>query len=103
MSRIDAYSFDEPLIDLRSDTDGVAALAAELVREVAPGHPLHGTAWRVIGRALPTDDILVQNGDRVAFVHLTWTGKQDRPPWPWTNFVGSGDELDAHVEGYDWD
>jgi hypothetical protein len=63
------------------------ALVAELLREVQPGHPLHGLQITAIGRRYGRDDVLflLQDGsDRVAEVHLTWVGERERPPWPHT-------------------
>ena len=91
------YLFREPLVDLREDPAQADVFAAELRREVAPGHPLAGRAWRVIARALPNDDIVIESGDAVAVVHLTWIQKQDRPPWPRTTFVTSVEEFGSYV------
>lgn len=96
--------FVEPLLDLREDVEAARGLATELRREVAPGHPLHGRSWRVIARALPNDDVVVECGEEVAVVHLTWIMKQDRPPWPMTTFVASAEALESYVESeYDWE
>lgn len=98
------YPFQEPLIDLREDAEQADGLAAELQREVPPGHVLDGKVWRVIARALPNDDIVVECGDEVAVVHLTWTQKQDRLPWPMTTFVASVEEFESYLDSaYDWE
>ena len=68
------------------------------------GHALHGRPWRVIAKALPNDDVIAECEDEVAVVHLTWTQKQERPPWPLTTFMASADEFESHVASeYDWE
>lgn len=63
---------------------------AELVREVAPGHLLHGeNSAQVLGRFEFSDDFLYLLPDgRVAQVHLTWTA-ETAPDWPWTTLYPS--------------
>ena len=91
MSWIDGHDFGEDFVDLRG-TDGAAradVLLDELRREVAPGHPLHGLACRVLAEALPQEEILVAAGEQVALVHLTWSAHHESPPWPSTELVES--------------
>lgn len=58
-------------------------LAAELRRELGPGHPLDGRSLRVIGRRDDCDDVLVALPDsHVAVVHLTWSGRRESLPFP---------------------
>jgi hypothetical protein len=58
----------------------------------------------VIAKALPNDDAIAECEDEVAVVHLTWTQKQERPPWPLTTFIASADEFESHVASeYDWE
>jgi hypothetical protein len=58
----------------------------------------------VIAKALPNDDVIAECEDDVAVVHLTWTQKQERPPWPLTTFMASADEFESHVASeYDWE
>jgi hypothetical protein len=68
-------------------------LAAELAREVGPGHPLHGRPAVAVGRRVDCDDVLFWLPDgpaALAVVHLTWTGKRERAPqWPWVVLYGS--------------
>lgn len=103
MTWLDTYEFREPLGDLRDDDSHAAVLATELLREVAPGHSLYGKAIQVVARAWPNDDVIVVCDGEVSVVHLTWIGKQDRPPWPEVTPVGSVEDLEAHVAGYDWE
>lgn len=62
-------------------------LEAELQSELSRGHRLFGLPVEVIGRSLDSDDVLVaihDGSDRVASVHLTWSGSKESPPWPIT-------------------
>lgn len=76
------------------DSPRAAAVAAELRREIAPGHQLHGialTPWLECGAC---DDVLVRLDDenartgqapyRVAVVHPTWSHRPEAPHWPAT-------------------
>jgi len=64
--------FSEPLRDLRGRQDEAEQLRAELLRELGPGHALHGLDPRVIARAIPQDDVVVETAaGGVALVHLT--------------------------------
>jgi hypothetical protein len=63
----------------------VASFEAELHRELSPGHPLYGLRLRAIGRRPDRDDALFAIDDgsgRVAQVHLTWLGAEERLPCP---------------------
>ncbi len=67
--------------------DHVAGLGRELRREVRRGHVLFGASARVIARRGDTDDLLfVIDGPprSYAVVHLTFTGRREPPPCPWT-------------------
>lgn len=98
----DEYDFRAPLRALKADQ--ADALATELNREIAPGHVLYNGTWRVLARALPNDDIVVECGDRVAVVHLTWSAKQEAPPWPIATFMPTAEDLEAFVASeYDWE
>jgi hypothetical protein len=62
---------------------------AELARELKSGHPLFNVSVKAIGRREDQDDVLFQierRGAEVAEVHLTWSGKQENPPWPMVTF-----------------
>lgn len=101
MSWADEYEFPEPLVDLRDNTESGEALMEELLRELAPGHELHGRPVSVIARALPNDDVVVEVEGEIALVQLTWTRrKSERPPLPVTRFLTSAAELEAHVAAY---
>lgn len=93
----DKYRFDEPMEDLRGSDAECAGLRTELLREVGPGHVLHGRDVAVIARALPDDDIVVVSGLDVLIVHLTWNQRTERAPWPQAEVVGSAEEFEARV------
>jgi hypothetical protein len=55
----------------------------ELLRELAPGHPLFGTGIGVVAHREGTDDILCRHHkdpDRLTVVHLTWRGGPEIDP-----------------------
>lgn len=63
----------------------VESFEAELRRELSPGHRLSGLPLRAIGRRPDRDDALfaIEDGSgRVAQVHLTWLGAEERLPCP---------------------
>ena len=95
---VDGYRFGDDFEDLRSEPDAAAPFAAELHREVKPGHPLHGIPCTVIARAYPQDDVIVQIESGAAVVHLTWAGDRETPPYPSTSFATSAAELDALLD-----
>jgi hypothetical protein len=57
------YQFSDPLRDLRGEAEEAEQLRAELLRELSPGHMLHGLDLRVIARALPQDEVVVETPD----------------------------------------
>lgn len=81
------------------------AVASELADEISPGHVLHGivlTPWLECGAC---DDVLVRLDDenartgrvpyRAAVVHVSWSRRAERPPWPRTLvFARALDALD---------
>lgn len=75
-----------------TDPDLAYALLEEMGRELATDHPLAGVPVVVLGQNNRNDDVLLELKDgsrRFAEVHLTWTGKKERPPWPITAFFDS--------------
>lgn len=91
--------FTELLCDLRGAVDEAATLNAELLREIGPGHVLHGVELHVIARATPQDDVIVQTTDgQVAMVHMTWSRRREAPPWPTTETVSSSEHLKNLIE-----
>lgn len=93
------YEFTDPLRDLRSEAEEAEQLRSELQRELSPGHVLHGLDPRVVARALPQDEVMVETSDgRVALVHMTWTRRPESAPWPTTKFLESAEHLDSVLE-----
>ena len=87
----DLESEDEWWRDVE-DSPRASVIAAELTREIAPGHGLHGiplTPWLECGAC---DDVLVRLDDenartgkaryQVAVVHPVWSLHAETPPWP---------------------
>jgi hypothetical protein len=75
-----------PLLDPWTAVADGDALEAELRREVAPGHALYGRGVRALARRTDCDEVLfaLVGSDECAVVHLTWTGKAERAPLPFT-------------------
>jgi hypothetical protein len=93
------YRFSEPLRDVRSEAQEADQLRRELLRELRAGHMLHGADLRVVARALPQDEVIVETSDgRVALVHMTWSGHPEAPPWPTTEFLTSAEHLEQTIE-----
>jgi hypothetical protein len=58
-------------------------LTSELLTEVSDGHPLFGLDTSVLNRCAACDEVLIRVGEGdFGMVHLTWSGKSERPPWP---------------------
>ena len=65
---------------------------AELKREVRDEHPLFGLDVEAIAKRDDSDDVLfkIVGSPRVAVVHLTWRGEQEKDPrWPYAVVFGS--------------
>jgi hypothetical protein len=93
------YRFSEPLRDLRSEAQEAEQLRNEVLRELSVGHMLHGADLRVVARALPQDEVIVETSDgRVALVHVTWSGHPETPPWPTTEVLASAEHLEQTIE-----
>ncbi|MFK8845185.1 hypothetical protein [Streptomyces sp. Ac-502] len=79
---------------------GLHGLERELHRELPPGHPLYGLRVRAVARCEACDDVLFAVIDRPfrwSVVHLTWSGRQEQPPWPRTTpLVHLNDLLTQH-------
>jgi hypothetical protein len=60
-------------------------LLRELQREVTEGHPLFAVSVQVLAHRPDTDDVLIALDDSsAAEVHLTWSRREENPPYPWT-------------------
>ncbi|WP_405874018.1 hypothetical protein OHB11_35835 [Streptomyces zaomyceticus] len=71
---------------------GMHDFERELRRELSPEHPLHGVKATAVARCEGCDDVLFGVRDRPrpwAVVHLTWTGREERAPWPMTTQLAS--------------
>ena len=68
-------------------------LAADLAREVGPGHPLFGRPAVAVGRRADRDDVLFwlpAGPTPLAVVHLTWGGRRERSTaWPAVEWYSS--------------
>lgn len=74
-----------------SDPGHRAKIEEELHREVGDGHALFGLAPTAIARREDQDDVLfLLDDERVAEVHLTWTGRSEaNAQWPCTTIYPS--------------
>jgi hypothetical protein len=72
------------------DPEHCRIFAEELASEMGVGHVLEGVSAIPIARADGSDDYLFQLEDgRVAWVHLTFANRPERPPWPGTQVFES--------------
>jgi hypothetical protein len=85
-------------VDLRGVPDGGKDSEKSYLRELVPGHPLYGLHLKVIARALPQDEVIVEADDAVALVHLTWAMGPERLPWPMFEWISSAEHLDHVIE-----
>lgn len=93
-------SWKEPWRELDSDEEK-NGLQNELNNELSDKHILWGLRPEVIGRRVDNDDILVLLSDnRVAIVHLTWSGAVDRlsDVFPGTIMYQTIDEFLSQME-----
>lgn len=68
-----------------NDAELARVFEEELAREMAADHPLAKLPLKAIGQHAGTADFLFSVDDgsgRLAIVHLTWTARTERPPWP---------------------
>lgn len=98
MSWTETHVFVDPMLDLRAEPDRARVLGAELARELGPGHELYGLRWTVVAEAMPQDEVLVEAGDLTYLVHLTWTGRPEKSPWPVAERVDNAEEFERLVE-----
>lgn len=67
----------------RPDEPAREALLQELLTELSPGHALHRLPVDVQSRCGGCDEVLISVVDgSFALVHLTWSGRQEPPPYP---------------------
>ena len=110
-------SIEQPPAQWLTPWRAVAAgngLAAELAREVGPGHPLAGVAAVAVGLHIACDDVLFALPPPyppLAVVHLVWSGRQESDPhWPgtlfyqgWADWITHCMEPDHADYDGDWD
>ena len=68
---------------------------AELLRELGPDHPLKDKNVQAVAERCDCDDVLftlTEDKPACAVVHLTYTGKEERPNWPEIRLFASLDE-----------
>ena len=83
----------EPWVQVTEDEQR-RRLEAELRRELATSHQLHGRAARAVARRIDQDDVLFLVGEELAVVHLTYSkSAPERPPWPRTRLFSSSVEF----------
>jgi hypothetical protein len=76
-----------------------AALEREATTEIGPGHPLSGHALTLIAACPACDSAAFRADDgRLAIVHLTWTLRQQPPPWPSAEIVTGHHALEAAAD-----
>ncbi len=77
-------------------------LIAELQREIGPGHVLAGRGVAVIRRCSGCDDVIFRvDDDAFAVVHLTYSGREERQPWPRTVTFPSFLALESYVDSHE--
>lgn len=83
-------------------SDNRLAWERELAKEISHGHPLHAQDWHLIARRRDCDDALLELASGgYAVVHLTWSARNERPPWPETTFYRSLRDLAECEEAAD--
>jgi hypothetical protein len=76
-----------------------AAREREATTEIGPGHPLSGRALTLIAACSACDSAAFRADDgRFAIVHLTWTVRQEPPPWPLAEIVTGYRALEAAAD-----
>lgn len=88
LSGVSSDDFREPWFRLQPEQ--ALTFEREAEKEIAPGHVLHGIALSAVAKCDGCDDVVFGASDGTfAIVHLTWTLKPERPPWPQTTQLGS--------------
>ncbi len=87
-----------PWRELCPDHRETLSLQEELDKEISKAHPIYGKEPRIVARRIDTDDVLVLlNNNKVAVVHLTYSGQVDQFPeeYPWTTIF---ENMETFVE-----
>jgi hypothetical protein len=88
----------EPWMQTDAGSELAAALLTELSKEVGPGHQLHGLTMGAFANCGACDDAIFQLEDGTwALVHLTWAGREEAEPFPWTSKVDTEADLEQLV------
>ena len=91
MITVELSELELPWIAIEGDSLG---LVSELRREVTLGHVLFGKDnIQAIAKRDDCDDVLFALENALAVVHLTWSGQEDDPRWPYTTLFGSWNEF----------
>ena len=86
--------YQEPWLDIEDYPSAHRlALKAELKKELSEGHKLFGLHIEVLAKREDRDDILVSTERGYFIVHLTWSGKQEKEPFPFTEHFESIEKL----------
>jgi hypothetical protein len=92
--------FREPWF--RPDAEHAQAFEREVSAEVAPGHELHGLTLHTVAKCEGCDDVVFRaSDDTFAVVRLTWTRKQETPPWPRTTRLGGFIAVEAAMDQHE--
>jgi hypothetical protein len=79
------------------DTTSAQSLLEEAVIEIAEEHPLNGRLRMLLARTSASDHALFELDDgKVAKVHLTWSRKPERLPWPSHTIFSNVEEWANH-------
>lgn len=79
----------------------LAAVRSELDSELSVGHALYRVPVDVRARCGGCDEVLLSVVDGTfALVHLTWSGRPEKPPYPRLGVVGPWTEVLAALEDH---
>ena len=86
--------YQEPWSDIKDYPSAHRlALESELKKELSKGHVLFGLHIEVLAKREDNDDILVSTDQGYFIVHLTWSGKQEKEPFPSIDHFESVEKL----------
>lgn len=86
--------YQEPWSDINEyPSEHKLALKAELNKELSEGHSLSGLDFEVLDKREDRDDILVSTQNGYFVVQLTWSGKNESEPFPFTEGFESMEKL----------
>ena len=77
-------------------------LLAEMRREIPSGHVLTGRRASVVRRCSGCDDVIFRVDDETfTVVHLTWSGREERDPFPKTVVLASFLAVESYVDSHE--